>query len=94
MPLQLRDKIDFIPELTINAQRLRAKSVQHPFFLLAIRWSLRSDPTLGHQSPSSNLQMADQDQALQVILIPLRSIRYYLFDSQFRFFLLPFLDRL
>jgi hypothetical protein len=33
MPLQLRDKRwFFIPELTINAQRLRAKTVQHPFF--------------------------------------------------------------
>jgi hypothetical protein len=50
--------------------------------------------TLGHQSPSSNLQMADQDQALQVNLIPLRSIRYYLFDSHLRFLLLSFLNRL
>jgi hypothetical protein len=50
--------------------------------------------TLGHQSASSNLQMADQDQALQVNLIPLRSIRYYFFDSHLRFLLLPFLDRL
>jgi hypothetical protein len=53
MPLQLRDKSDFIPELTINAQRLRAKSVQHPLFPLAIRQSLRSDP-----NPSSSIPQA------------------------------------
>jgi hypothetical protein len=35
--------------LTINVQRLRAKFVQHPFFPLANRWSLRSDP-----NPSSS----------------------------------------
>jgi hypothetical protein len=50
--------------------------------------------TLGHQSQSSNLQMADQYQALQVNHIPLRSIRYYFFDSHLRFLLLSFLDRL
>jgi hypothetical protein len=53
MPLQLRDKSDFIPELTINAQRLRAKSVEHPFFPIAIRWSLRLD-----QNPSSSIPQA------------------------------------
>jgi hypothetical protein len=46
-------KSDFILELTINAQRLRAKSVQHPFFPLANRWSLRSDP-----NPSSSILRA------------------------------------
>jgi hypothetical protein len=93
MPLQLRDKSDFIPELTINAQRLRAKSVQHSFLLLAICWSLRSDPN--PRSPTSKLKpsMADQNQAVQVNLTPLRSIRYYLFDPHLRFLLLPFLDR-
>jgi hypothetical protein len=44
MPLELRDKSDFIPELTINAQHLRAKSIQHPFFPLEIYWSPLSDP--------------------------------------------------
>jgi hypothetical protein len=33
-PLQLRDKSDFIPELTINAQQLQVKSVQHHFLFL------------------------------------------------------------
>jgi hypothetical protein len=35
--MELWDKSDFILELTTNAQRLRAKSVQHPFSPLAIR---------------------------------------------------------
>jgi hypothetical protein len=49
-PFNYGIKSDFIPELTINAQRLRAKSVQHPFFPLTNRWSLRSDP-----NPSSSI---------------------------------------
>jgi hypothetical protein len=53
MPVQLRDKSDFIPELTINAQRLRAKSVQHPFFPPAIRWSFRLD-----SNPRSSIPQA------------------------------------
>jgi hypothetical protein len=39
--------------LTINAQRLQAKSVQHPFFPLANRWSLPSD-----SNPSSSILRA------------------------------------
>jgi hypothetical protein len=50
--------------------------------------------TLGHQSPKLKSSMADQNQAVQVNLIPLRSIRYYFFDSHLRFLLLSFLDRL
>jgi hypothetical protein len=55
MPLQLRDKNDFIPKLTINAQRLRAKSVQQPFFSLAIRWNLRSDPNPRSSIPQAQI---------------------------------------
>jgi hypothetical protein len=43
----------FIPELTINTQRLQAKSVQHPFFPPLNRWSLRLDP-----NPSSSIFQA------------------------------------
>jgi hypothetical protein len=39
--------------LTINAQHLWAKSVQHPFIPLANHWSLRSDP-----NPSSSILWA------------------------------------
>jgi hypothetical protein len=84
MPLQLRDKSDFILELTINAQRLQAESVQHPFFPLLNRRSFRPDP-----NPSSSiLQMANQDKALQVNLILLSPIRYYFFEFHLIFFLL------
>jgi hypothetical protein len=55
MPFQLQDKSDFIPKLTINAQRLRAKSVQHPSFPLAIRWSLRSDPNPRSSIPQAQI---------------------------------------
>jgi hypothetical protein len=43
MPLQLRDKSDFIPELTINAQHLQVESVRHPFFPPPNRWSFCPD---------------------------------------------------
>jgi hypothetical protein len=94
MPLQLRDKSDFIPELTINTQRLWAKSVSHPFLPLAIRWSLRSDPNPRSSILKLKPSMADQNQAVQVNLIPLRSIRYYFFDPRLRFLPLFFPDRL
>jgi hypothetical protein len=49
--------------------------------------------TLGRQSPKLKSSMADQNQAIQVNLIPSRSIRHYFFDSYLRFLLPPFLDR-
>jgi hypothetical protein len=48
-PFNYGIKGDFIPELTINAQRLQAESVQHPFFPSSNRWSFRPDP-----NPSSS----------------------------------------
>jgi hypothetical protein len=50
--------------------------------------------TLGHQSPKLKSSMADQNQAIQVNLIPLRSIQYYFFDPHIIFLLLSFVDRL
>jgi hypothetical protein len=50
MPLQLRDKSDSIPELTINAQRLQTESVQHPFFLSQTVGVFAQIQTLVHQS--------------------------------------------
>jgi hypothetical protein len=50
MPLQLRDKSDFISELTINAQRFQAESVQHSFLPPSNRWSFAQIQTLVHQS--------------------------------------------
>jgi hypothetical protein len=46
MPIQLWDKGDFIPELTINTQHPQAKSVQHSFFPPSNRWSLGPDPNI------------------------------------------------
>jgi hypothetical protein len=48
-PFDYGIKDDFIPELTINAQRSQAESVQHPFFPPSNRWSFRLDP-----NPSSS----------------------------------------
>jgi hypothetical protein len=48
-PFNYGIKDDFIPELTINAQRPHAHSVQHPFFPPSNHWSFRSDP-----NPSSS----------------------------------------
>jgi hypothetical protein len=44
-PFNYGVKCDFIAELTINAQRPQAESVQHPFFPPSNRWRFRSDPT-------------------------------------------------
>jgi hypothetical protein len=79
MPLQLRDKSDFIPELTINTWHPQAESSQHPFFSPSNRWSARLDPNPSSSiSPGSNPQMVDQDQALKVNLILPKRIQYYL----------------
>jgi hypothetical protein len=48
-PFNYGIKDDFIPELTINAQRPQAESVQHMFFPPSNRWSSRPDP-----NPSSS----------------------------------------
>jgi hypothetical protein len=94
-PFNYGIKGDFIPELTINAQRPQA--VQHTFFPPSKRWSLRPDPNPSSSTFSSfNPQMANQDQALQVSLILLKLIRYYLSRILSQIFLLPslVLDRL
>jgi hypothetical protein len=87
MPLQLWDKSDFIPELTINAERLRAKSVQHPFLLLAICWSLRPDPNPRSSIFKLKSPMADQNQSSS----PFGTA---FFDPQLRFLPLSSPDRL
>jgi hypothetical protein len=77
-PFNYGIKDDFILELTINAHRSQAESVQHPFFPPSNRWSFHPDPNPSSSTfQASILQMADQDQALQVNLIFLRLIRYY-----------------
>jgi hypothetical protein len=94
MPLQLRDKSEFISELTINAQRLQAKSVQHPLFPPAIRWSFRLDPNPRSSISQAQILNGEPRSSSPDKSHPLRSIRYYFFDFHLRFLLLPFLDRL
>jgi hypothetical protein len=78
-PLNYGIKGDFILELTLNAQRPQAESVQHLFFPPSNYGSLHPDPNPSSSTFSSfNPQMANQDQALQVNLILLKLIRYYL----------------
>jgi hypothetical protein len=78
-PFNYGIKGNFILELTINTRRPQAESVQHPFFPPSNCWSLRLDPNPSSSSfPSFNLQMANEDQALQVNPILLKLIRYYL----------------
>jgi hypothetical protein len=96
-PFNYGIKDDFISELTINTRCPQAESGQHPFFPPSNRWSLRLDPNPSSSTfPSFNLQMANQDQALQVNPIPLKHIRYYL--SRIPSWIFPFppfvLDRL
>jgi hypothetical protein len=64
----------------------------HSFLLQC--WSLRSDPNSSSSISKLKPSMADQNQAVQVNLIPLRSIRYYFFDPHLRFLSLCFPDRL
>jgi hypothetical protein len=52
-PFNYGIKDDFNPELTINAQRSQAESVQHPFFPPSNRWSCHLDP-----NPSSSIFQA------------------------------------
>jgi hypothetical protein len=49
-PFNYGIKSDFIPELTINAQRLRAKSIQQPFFPPPTVGIFAQTQTLVHQT--------------------------------------------
>jgi hypothetical protein len=61
----------------------------HSFLLQSVEVPAQIQ-TLGHQSLKLKSSMADQNQVVQVNLIPLRSIRYYFFDPHLRFLLLSF----
>jgi hypothetical protein len=56
----------------------------HSFLLQSVGVPAQIE-TLGHQSSKLKSSMADQNQVVQVNLIPLRSIRYYFFDPHLRF---------
>jgi hypothetical protein len=65
----------------------------HSFLLQSVGVPVQIQ-TLGHQFPKLKSLMADQNQAVQVNFIPLRSIRYYFSDPHLRFLLLSLPDRL
>jgi hypothetical protein len=93
MPLQLRDKSDFIPKLIPIANVFKSN--------LFNTYSLSSQSigastqiqTLDHLFPKLKSSMAVQNQAAQVNFIPVSFIRHYLFDFYLRFLPPPFLDR-
>jgi hypothetical protein len=61
MPLQLRDKRDFIPKLTVNANVFKSDLFNtYPLPLQSIGVSVQ---TLSHLFPKLKSSMADQSQA-------------------------------
>jgi hypothetical protein len=79
MPLQLRDKSDFIPKLTANANIFKSNLCNtYSLSLQSIGVSAQIQ-TLGHLFPKLKSSMADQNQAAQVNFILLRFIRHYSF---------------
>jgi hypothetical protein len=76
MPLQLRDKSDFIPKLTAIANVFKSNLFNTYFlFLQSIGVSVQIQ-TLGHLFPKLKSSMAGQNQAAQVNFISLRFIRH------------------
>jgi hypothetical protein len=72
MPLQLRDKSDFIPKLTVNANVFKSNLFNtYSSSLQSIGVSVQIQ-TLGHIFPKLKSSMADQNQAAQVNFIPLK----------------------
>jgi hypothetical protein len=93
MPLQLRDKSDFILKLTVNANVFKPNLFNtYSLSLQSIGVSVQIQ-TLGHLFPKLKSSMADQNQAAQVNFIPLRPFSIIVFDSYLRFLLSSFLDR-
>jgi hypothetical protein len=89
MPLQLRDKSDFIPKLTPVASVFKLNLFNtYSLSSQSIGASVQIQ-TLGHLFPKLKSPMAGQNQAAQVNFIPISFIRHHLFD-----FYLKFLPRL
>jgi hypothetical protein len=89
MPLQLRDKSDFIPKLTPIANVFKLNLFDtYSLSLQSIRASAQVQ-TLVHLPSKLESSMAGQNQAAQVNFILVSFTRHYLFD-----FYLKFLPRL
>jgi hypothetical protein len=93
MPLQLRDKSDFIPKLTVNANVFKSNMFNTYYSCLQSIGVSVQIQTLGHLFPKLKSSMADQNQAAQVNFIPLRPFDIILFDFYLRFLPPSFLDR-
>jgi hypothetical protein len=87
MPLQLRDKSDFIPKLTPIANVFKLNLFNtYSLSSQSIGASVQIQ-TLGHLFPKLKSPMAGQNQAAQVNSIPASFIRHYLFGFYLRFLL-------
>jgi hypothetical protein len=89
MALQLRDKSDFIPKLTLVANVFKLNLLNTYSLSSQSTGASVQIQTLGHLFPKLKFPMAGQNQAAQVTSIPISFIRHYLFD-----FYLKFLPRL
>jgi hypothetical protein len=93
MPLQLQDKSDFIPKLTVNANVFKSNLFNTcSSSLQSIGVSVQIQ-TLGHLFPKLKSSMADQNQAAQVNFIPSKFIQHYFFRLVHQSFPSVFLDR-
>jgi hypothetical protein len=80
MPLQLRDKSDFIPKLTPIANVFKSNLFNtYSLSSQSIGASVQIQ-TLDHLFPKLKSSMAVQNQAAQVNFILVSFIRHYLFD--------------
>jgi hypothetical protein len=79
MPLQLRDKSEFIPKLTATANVFKSNLFNtYSLSPQSIGVSVQIQ-TLGHLSPKLKSSTAGQNQAAHVNFIPVSFIRHYPF---------------
>jgi hypothetical protein len=93
MPLQLRDKSDFIPKLTAIANVFKSNLFNTYSLSLQSIGVFIQIQTLGHLFPKLKSSMAGQNQVAQVNFIPLRFIGIALFNFYLRFLPPSSLDR-
>jgi hypothetical protein len=93
MPLQLRDKNDFIPKLTPIANVFKSNLFNtYSLSLQSIEVSVQIQ-TLGHLFPKLKSSMAGKNQVAQVNSTPLRPFDIILFDFYLIFLPPSSLDR-
>jgi hypothetical protein len=76
MPLQLRDKSDFIPKLTLVANVFKLSLFNTYSLSLQFTGASVQIQTLDHPFPKLKSPMAGQNQAAQVNSIPVSFIRH------------------